>query len=505
MEKEENRKPKELTKELIYKLIFCLGLSLFWVIFLWGFWSKGIFVFGINAFIFLALFTILFLWVLYKKQKFSKIDLVWIIPIFFIESSFLIYENPFLKIVSFVILPALFAIFYNQTLITNKKINWNFNFITLLLLRILSAISEISRSVNLYFRLLTPNSKSKKTVIVKSIIGLALFLIIALTIIIPLLSSADLEFANRMENVVEWFRKLVSETIVIKLMFFIALSVVILSMLLAWSKKFDYKEQESKKDKIDPIITGIFLGGILVIYLLFLWVQLERMWVGSLPFDFKETESLVKSGFWQLFFLSILNILIYFFTYRKTNTIVQRILTGFTITSLLLLISAGHRMALYVLYYGFSYEKFFASYTVLFCVILFIWLIFSLLRNKKSNILKFLIVLFLWMYSIIAVLPVEQFILRTNMSLVKLEDSQIRLFELTMLSADVLPLVKKYEKEGLLKENVDYIYRENNTKENGENEEFDWSPWIRKQEKRIFDKELYEMNIFNILYLYNSY
>jgi hypothetical protein len=267
--------------------------------------------------------------------------------------------------------------------------------------------------------------------------------------------------------------------------------------LTAWSKKFDYKEKESADKNIDPIISGIVIGGILCLYLLFLWIQVSRLWVGVLPFEFKETESLVKSGFWQLLFLSIINILIYFFTYRKTKLLVQKILTAFTITSLLLLVSAGYRMGLYVVYYGFSYEKFFASYTVIFCTILFVWLIIKMFGKQRANILKFLIILFLWMYAIVTIFPVEQFILRTNIAMSNIKESRIRLFEMTMLSPDALSLVKEYQQQGLLKENTGYLSRE---KENKDIEDFDWNPWIERQEKIISDKIWYEKNLMNVIH-----
>jgi hypothetical protein len=194
----------------------------------------------------------------------------------------------------------------------------------------------------------------------------------------------------------------------------------------------------------------------------------------------------------------MINILIYFFTYRKTTLAVQRILSAFTITSLLLLISAGYRMALYVTYYGFSYEKFFASYTVLFCAILFVWLIAKVFSRKRANILKFLIILFLWMYAVVTIFPVEQFILRTNVVLSNIKESRIRLFEMTMLSPDVLSLVEKYERQGLLKESAGYLSRVGETKDNNY---FDWSPWIERQEEIISDKIWYEKNLMNIIYL----
>ena len=153
-------------------------------------------------------------------------------------------------------------------------------------------------------------------------------------------------------------------------------------------------------------------------------------------------------------------------------------------------------MGLYVISYGLSYEKFFASYTVIYSAVLFVWLISRLFMKNRANVFKFLIVLFLWMFSIITVFPVEQFIMRTNVALSKLENSRIRLFELTMLSPDVLSLVKRYENEGALKEKLYYLEREG--KEKSE-EDFDWAPWIEKQEKRIADKKWYEKNIMNYL------
>lgn len=97
----------------------------------------------------------------------------------------------------------------------------------------------------------------------------------------------------------------------------------------------------------------------------------------------------------------------------------------------------------------------------------------------------------------VAILPVEAIILNTNIALSKQPESRIRLFELTMLSPDVLGAVKKYESAGALKESVDYLEREGGQKTE---EQFDWSAWIEKQEQRIGDKRWYEKNIMNMLY-----
>jgi len=488
---------QSLTKTLIIKMVWCLVLSLFWVIFVWGIWSKGVYALGINAFVFWLFVLALFFWVLNDKKHYCQKDLAWIIPLALMALSFLIYDNPFIKAVNLFVYPLLFTLFINYGFLSNKeKRHWNFNFIFHFLSRVFSFVGKINKSVAHYFDMLLPVSKKKRTIFKKIFIGVGLFLIIALTLIIPLLSSADTVFAGKMKAVYSWINSILSITYIYKAIVFIILSILLLSSLLAWGRSFDYKEKDLSRKLIDPIVSGIVIGGILGLYILFLWVQIERLWVGSLPFNFNETESLVKSGFWQLLFLSVINIAIYFFIYRKTISLVQKILAVFTTASLLLLISAGHRMGLYVINYGLSYEKFFAAYTVIFCGILFVWLIFKLCQKEGANILKFLVFLFLWMFSVITIFPVEQFIFRANMKLANREESRIRLFEMTMLSPDVLSLVKRYHAAGRLQEKVDYLEREG---QGDPDKKFDWSPWIKEQEKRIADKAWYEKNIVNWL------
>ncbi|MBF0320983.1 MAG: DUF4173 domain-containing protein, partial [Nitrospirae bacterium] len=214
-------------------------------------------------------------------------------------------------------------------------------------------------------------------------------------------------------------------------------------------------------------------------YALFIWTQLERLWIDTLPVVFKQAEQLVKRGFWQLIFISCINIVFFFIYYKRTGPVVQGILTAFNLASLLIVLSAAERMYLYIKFHGFSYEKFIASYTVLYCVIVFIWLSICLFRVKKHNIFKFLVALFLWMYSILIILPVEQITFRTNVALLTLPGSRINLHELQMFSNDVMPLVKQYN--------------------GGEVWKKDWQRWIIVQETRNAEKAWYERNLSNII------
>ena len=99
------------------------------------------------------------------------------------------------------------------------------------------------------------------------------------------------------------------------------------------------------------------MTGVLASYLLFLALHLKHPWLSTLPVAFAETEALVKQGFWQLIILTAFNIGLFFHVNRRSTDTIQAILSVFTVASLLLLGSAGHRLFLYMTSYGFSYEK----------------------------------------------------------------------------------------------------------------------------------------------------
>jgi len=471
-------------------LIATAGLALFWVIFLWNFWERGIYALGINATVFLVLVLALFLQSLHATRRLAVCDLFWIAPFIIIAASYALYDNQFWKITSLIVVPVIFVVFYVQAF-TPANTRWTLTFFGRIAVHCFSIIKYFGTVSEGYISLVAPNKATRRRMLIRIIIGLTILIIISVTVIIPLLASADTAFKTAVDTVYQWLQKFISLSFWYRALVFIILSLLFAAALFAWNQLFKTKETKDTVQLLDPIISGIVLGGILVLYLLFLGIQFNHLWIGKLPFDFRETEQLVKSGFWQLLFLSVLNIVIYFFVYKKTVPAVQYVLTAFTGASLLLLASAGYRMGLYVTYYGLSYEKFFASYAVLYCAILFAWLITKLFAHTPADILKFITLLFLWMYALVAISPVEQFILRTNVALAKRPDSRIRLFEMTMLSSDVLKTVKYYNQTGRLQENTSYLAQKDQS--------FDWQPWIERQEQQIKDKSWYEYNLMNIL------
>lgn len=469
-----------------------MSLALFWVIFLWNFWDQGPYALGINAAVFLAALLFFLIRTQADKRLFRKDNVSWLIPIILIVVSFAIYDNPFIKVFNILTLPVLATIFINYSFLeNNQKKNWDISLFFALLAKLFRPFAELRKSAQAHNHIIQISNKPAN-VARKIILGLVAFILLAILVIIPLLSSADPEFAAKLGDFYKWITNLISVNLLMKIVFGYVLSLFLYGISLAWRKPLAIKSKETSGQKLDSIVAGIVVGGTLLIYVLFLWLQFERLWVNGLPTIFSEVEALVKSGFWQLIFLSVINIAIFFFSYQKTNKFVQGILMLFTLASLLLLSSAGYRMLLYVIFYGLSYEKFFASYTVLYCAILFIYLIVKIATQRKLNIIKFILFLFLWMFGVANILPVEQVVLRSNIALAQNENSRINLFESSILSPDVLSFVEQNGDQGFMK-----INRHND-------KEVDWSGWLEAQTDIIKNKKWYELNLNNILYKLNK-
>lgn len=427
------------------KIVFlCALFSLLSVWLLWGFWTKGPYALGFNmTFLMLMLLgTMLYQQGVHVFTK--KRHLFWLIPVFLVILQFGIYENPFFKMTALIALPFMtFVYFVESGAKEGQKIKWSFPFMVHLFTdRFFAFLHKAGEAWNHYLSTFLPKNKANNQVMRQVIVGLLIFFVLASFLFIPLLSSADSAFADLMRGALDWVLKWLSPEGFWKFICFGLLSIFSLATLIGWLQPFESKDGDQKP--LSSISTGIVLGGVLMLYVLFLGLQVEKLMIGTLPIDFSEAVILVKSGFWELLFLTIINIGFYLIIFKRTSPLVQHLLTVFAFASLLLLFSAAQRMGLYVLNYGFSYEKFYAFYTVLYCVILFILLIGQDLMKKNADVIKMVIFLFIWMYGIVGILPVEKMIFETNVRLAERPMTRIELSEMQMLSMDAFGSYEKY-------------------------------------------------------------
>lgn len=471
-----------------------LLLGAFWVIFLWGIWSKGTQALGVNATLFLAMCLYSLDRYFGTSSPFKRLS-VWNAPLLLGVLSYTFFENPFLKWCNILFIPAALAVsklsakpeefarLFSSPLNVLRAVlkGW----ILPLFMIPLAALSHFA-CVQSWTAELKPFQSARTRSVLKGallLIGLSVF------IVIPLLGSADATFATRFAELYQainrFFTYLFEQELFARVIGALIVSVLVLAGLLALSR-ISVEPNTSTNYQRDSISGGIVVGGIMLLYVFFLWIQFERLWTNTLPLSFSETESYVKSGFWQLISLSILNIGLVMTYFRRTAQPVQQMLLGFICSSMLLMFSAAHRMLLYVTLYGLSYEKFYASYTVLYCIAVFaLMLVANFRENAGGNILKQCVLLLVWMYGVVSILPTEQIVARSNLALSARPQSRIHLSDLQMLSIDALPFIRAHQEEFL-----------NQTSSDGE-----WSSvraWIRERQRELSKKHFYEHSLSSL-------
>lgn len=438
-----------------YFILSALMISSFYVFFLWRFWTYGIEALGINVSFFWMLMIGFFL--LAKWNDLSQRTFLWLAPFTVMIISLSIYTNPFTTWISVLIAPIIFFIFTtHESHHGLRAILWSKFLPFTLIFSAFKFLSSLIPGLSFYKSInheMAPVDKKNLGNITKQVVlGLAILFMLSVLVIIPLLSSADESFARVFANFFEAlanFFKFLNFTSFMRLVNLFFGFIILMGGVYYWRRSIIpfriAKNNGENSTSGNSITVGIILLGVLALYVLFIFIQAKTIFVSELLSDFASMESLVKTGFWQLFLLTILNILFYVGIYSKYAKNVQRILMAFTLASLLLIVSAGYKVLMYVTDYGLSYEKFFAFYTVIFCVLVFAWFISLFVRqgNERVNIICSLAFMTLWMYAFFAITPIERIIFTTNLQLTQRPNSRINFGDLKMLGSDMLPVVEK--------------------------------------------------------------
>ncbi len=477
-----------------------LILGAYWVLTHWGFWTRGIYALGLNA----SAFCFSLLLLVCRDSDTSTFSwrgkTEWLIPLALIALSFALYENPFFKLIALFVFPTA-LLFYKTLWMTedHPRESWGFLYVMQVFLLAFCGsfqwLGVASYQIRMYC---AEKMRIEVQLAGRILLGVASFAVVA-AVVIPLLMAADSVFGERIESVLLYLETFISLSFVMKL--FVALLIASFTMAFAilWAGKIAVPG-EARVSSLDSLVAGIVVAGLLAVYLLFLSVQLERLFVSELPMEFLKTESLVKSGFWQLFFVSAINVSLFVFMYRKTNQTVEYLLRVFASASLLILASAAHRMLMYVYYYGFSYEKFYALYTVLYCAILLGILVLVAFSPKRHEPVRIGFGLLIWMFGIVSVFPTERFILESNLILAKQDGSRIRLSEMQMLSTDVLSAVSRYRSNGVLPESKEpYTYRVTPEGLRVPKYRDSWEHWWQQRHRDLRNKSWFEYTIPNFV------
>ena len=386
---------------ILYILIICIYNSIL-------FFGKRL---GLNVILF-NIPLLLFMIYIFKKNKIIKNNkgLLFTIPIVLLSASYLVYDNIFFKIFNIIIIPLLFMLMYLYTIKESSTIKNLFTNIIKLIFLPFSHIGKLFKAISLKIE-----NTFKKSNISKSKILSVLIVIPVIIIILALLSSADMIFNNIFNNFFDILKKFSIDNFLGRLItmfiLFIYLGSTISYLLFGFSKEED---RNIKEHKIENFTIKLLLTSLNIIYIFFDFIQIRSLIFhqGLTNINYAEY---ARSGFFQLMFISVINIVIILLSkksnketrYNKAMGIIMILLT------FVIIISSFLRMYMYESAYGYTLLRLLVYVSLITETILLIPTLVYIL-NPKINILNYYVIITTIAYTTLSLSPVDYFIAKNN-------------------------------------------------------------------------------------------
>ncbi|MCX7921590.1 MAG: DUF4173 domain-containing protein [Clostridia bacterium] len=435
-----------LKRENIYML---LGSILLGLVFDFLFYGKP---FGVSY----PIFTVVFYVVLFfnARGRISiKFDFGWflIIPILALSLVYSLFSSEVFSVLNFLAIPMLLII---QTILITKtnKHSWFVlrfleDIIWASLINTLSNILKPFRIISLItkFRVDSGKNATLKKVLIGLVISIPLLLVITI-----LLASADQVFANLVGDLPDVFTNIGLGEVIAHTILILVITVFsfgyIFGLLNPIQRYDNPSHQKQGRDVriLDNVIIITILSLINIIYVVFVMIQFSYLFGGaSLPDGFTYSEY-ARRGFFELNLVTLINfsILLSSINFTKkgsaaVNRAMQILHSLVVANTLIMLLSAHLRMALYEEAYGYTHLR---ILTHAFMAFLFVLFIVTLIKiwNEKISLLKAYIVIAVISYVIINYANVDVIIAKNNIERYY-KTQQIDAAYLSSLSYDAVP------------------------------------------------------------------
>lgn len=411
--------------------------------------------FGINVILFNSLLLLL-LYFIYKKNNLirNKKGLFFMIPITLISISYLIYDNDFFSTFNIFVIFSLFILMHIFT------VNPNFNIIGLLEDFINLVFQPFNYIKNFYHLVFSKFSISfNLSCEMKKKIKSSFVVVPIVFIILVLLSSADAEFSSLFESLFHILDDISFGDIPGRLINFIILFTYLGASINYIC--FNYKKARPSSINIDNYTIKILLSVLNVIYIIFDFIQIKSLILHRVSSGINYAEY-ARSGFFQLMFISIINLLILLISKRsKENK--KNIFMCFTmeILTLIIIISSFLRMHMYEAAYGYTLLRLLVYVTLFTLVILLIPTTFYIF-NSNVNILKYFMAIIITIYTFLTLSPVSYFITYKNICRYN-KTGKIDIDYLKNYNYDNIPLLLDfYKNSNDYKDDLDSYFEEMN-------------------------------------------
>ena len=378
---------------------------------------------GISMLLFEIICNGIIYYILNKKNKIqNKNGILLMIPIVLLSSTYFIFANTTFYIANIFVILVTNLIMY--VILTNEK-GYLKNYLYKTFELATNTIKEYKEGIKLTKRtsrkIITKNENINKENLKRVAISL-LIVFVVVGIVLILLSSADMIFANLFSGIGNLFKDINIGTtfnIILRITIIIIIYLLFLSLFLSIQKKNKKEERKIKESSGKYNFTIKLLLIVLnIVYLVFCFIQLQSLFAKiniSNSFDYA---TYARTGFFQLMFVSFINfglILISNRYYKKEEKIIRILNLLLVLFTIIIAVSAIYRMYMYETEFGLTYLRTFV-YIALITEIIALVPIIAYIFNKKIDFIKWCLIVGISIYCIANYINIEKVIVSKNIS-----------------------------------------------------------------------------------------
>ncbi|WP_142415358.1 DUF4153 domain-containing protein [Hathewaya massiliensis] len=425
-----------LSKQEIQSKLKILFMSIFIGVLLYDFmfYYKGL-----SYFILISTLTLGFIFIIgIKNKNYMGYFLMGVSVL--LSSTYFIYTNPVFRVLNRILIPC--SLISAFIILSYKEVDFKFKVIYRNIIRkvFIDSFANI-RVIKVIFRSVKKENNKESFGNYKYVLNGLMISIPIVIVLITILADADKVFAYYIKNLNSnmVFYNLGDK--ISRIFLSIIFSIFIFGLYNSFS--LPYKEvEEDYKNNLNfnsiTIVTILFIVSFL--YLVFTKIQISYLYIGTtLPQGFNYAEY-ARSGFFQLIFLTLLNV--FFIIFIKKNTvpngklqekIILCLYSLITILTFNMAFSALYKMRLYIVAFGFTRLRILSSiFTIFLCMVLIVVFIFIF---KNINMFKPIVICGAIIYVFINFANIDDFITRKNLQLAK-NSTEIDISYIVNLSFD---------------------------------------------------------------------
>lgn len=395
---------------------------------------------GVSVPIFVAI-QIAGLWYLLPQKKY----ILAILPLFIFSLNSLLYANSMWNVSNFFVAAICYAV---MAVWIARGISFR-DTSPAIFVRIADAIFNALSCFKLPFQWASAAKKESMRMVRRILAGVAISIPL-LVVLVAILSSADMIFAEMTFDFINELFELISLHTIWRLILSALVGLFLFGILHGILAK--NKEAKEFKDTVmngDTMIINIVLAAILVIYTLFAIVQFRYLFAAAyeLPYGLNFA-AYARRGFFELLFLSFVNIAFIIGTVWLTKAqtgigakISKCLCLYLCAATVLLLVSSFYRMMLYSTDFGLTRLRLLVFGFLIFEAIGLVFTFFYIIKPKFNIILVYCVIALSY-YMVLNLAPIDRIVARNQVDRY-FASEQSGIWYVLSLSADAAPEVER--------------------------------------------------------------